>query len=610
MGTLGEPSLAKLTQVRFVDGLGGDNATADGSMNFPYKTIQAALNSASSDTLFWITPTDYTENIDFSLGPNNIHMKGWGPTDSALVKIIGQHTADGVQRVRIEDIQMAETAPGDVIFNLTGSVGSYFFKNVSANVSATTKFLEFNTATGFYVLEKCTLGGVVDMNGTPGSGVSLTLRDCTNGGEIRVSHANYTLFSVECPSHPFVTHTAGAVILRNISSMDRNGSGESIDSSAPDLASSLVELHGINLYSGSTDDFGIISITSCDFVLNGLAHDPNLNTYPADTAKRRQRSMRAADMDFTLYPDTGGIDINGALLPTGEQMYLNVRRGAIDIIKTLYSTATGRAAIRTDALGLDLEPDLFPGRGIISVELDKLVFLRGDRTFTSGFNKFSIESTYTVDFVNATFSAMFGLTNTVMYRQDGNIFGSGLLMNHATTYKNDPSVSGVRGIGPIFTFVHQPTFEADGAGNSVNHTQGRDFLSQPRYRGINGGVYTMTSIWRQFIGSGQILTGATLTKRTVFDAGLLSLMTGTLTDCTALNIENLTGQSTNAPKGVDNKIAAPGIQYEGGSGLWGIFTATPVGQQTVTGSRGGNVALASFLTAHANLGWIVDATTP
>ena len=41
----------------------------------------------------------------------------------------------------------------------------------------------------------------------------------------------------------------------------------------------------------------------------------------------------------------------------------------------------------------------------------------------------------------------------------------------------------------------------------------------------------------------------------------------------------------------------------------GVFGSTAVAKQTVTGSRGGNAALASLLTALANFGWITDSTT-
>lgn len=42
---------------------------------------------------------------------------------------------------------------------------------------------------------------------------------------------------------------------------------------------------------------------------------------------------------------------------------------------------------------------------------------------------------------------------------------------------------------------------------------------------------------------------------------------------------------------------------------FGAFAATPVAKQTVTGSRGGNAALASLLTGLANLGWITDSSS-
>ncbi len=42
---------------------------------------------------------------------------------------------------------------------------------------------------------------------------------------------------------------------------------------------------------------------------------------------------------------------------------------------------------------------------------------------------------------------------------------------------------------------------------------------------------------------------------------------------------------------------------------FGAYSATPVTKPTVTGSRVGNAALASLLTALANIGWIVDSST-
>lgn len=48
--------------------------------------------------------------------------------------------------------------------------------------------------------------------------------------------------------------------------------------------------------------------------------------------------------------------------------------------------------------------------------------------------------------------------------------------------------------------------------------------------------------------------------------------------------------------------------YDGSTKI-GVFGVTPVARPTVTGSRGGNAALASLLDALEALGWIVDSTT-
>lgn len=53
---------------------------------------------------------------------------------------------------------------------------------------------------------------------------------------------------------------------------------------------------------------------------------------------------------------------------------------------------------------------------------------------------------------------------------------------------------------------------------------------------------------------------------------------------------------------------APDIEIDN-SGNIGVFGTTPAAQQNITGSRGGNAALASLLTGLANLGWITDSTS-
>jgi hypothetical protein len=86
-------------------------------------------------------------------------------------------------------------------------------------------------------------------------------------------------------------------------------------------------------------------------------------------------------------------------------------------------------------------------------------------------------------------------------------------------------------------------------------------------------------------------------------------------------ISNLMGQSSQiSAGGVDDfEIYQPSGEIQlsiGGTtpvrvsgGTLGFFDATPVVKQTVSGSKGGNVALGNLITALANLGLITDSTT-
>lgn len=58
-----------------------------------------------------------------------------------------------------------------------------------------------------------------------------------------------------------------------------------------------------------------------------------------------------------------------------------------------------------------------------------------------------------------------------------------------------------------------------------------------------------------------------------------------------------------------NTINTKVSNVDGAANTLGFYGATPVAQQTVTGSRTDGTALASLLTVLANLGLIIDAST-
>lgn len=84
-----------------------------------------------------------------------------------------------------------------------------------------------------------------------------------------------------------------------------------------------------------------------------------------------------------------------------------------------------------------------------------------------------------------------------------------------------------------------------------------------------------------------------------FSSGDVGPNSGSDVLCRANEVRIATGIATG---GFDNRIQVIENKI-------GIFGAVPVLKQTVTGSRGGNAALANFLTAIANFGWIIDNST-
>lgn len=310
---------------------------------------------------------------------------------------------------------------------------------------------------------------------------------------------------------------------------------------------------------GSPNVLGLASLQGA-YDASGSA--PHILNSIANGAFSVQQDAAAAVADITQYRDAAGV----------------VQHSWQDDSLTLGPAVTD---IFADSLsGVNFTPALFPTRPTLNIDLDVLALIPTSRTFTSGVNKITFGSgaVFTLDFLNATTAAALIVNPRVVYNQDGNAFGSGTVVNHSTIYEGDSGST--RFIGPIFTFVHQPRIRASGAGSVVNHAQGRDFLSQPVYSAVNGATsYLMTGPWTQFFGQGQVLANATITFRRIFFAGaILPAPAGTVIDQTALLIDNLTPQTTNPAMGIENNIASPGIQYQGGTGLWGVFGATPVAQ--------------------------------
>ena len=88
------------------------------------------------------------------------------------------------------------------------------------------------------------------------------------------------------------------------------------------------------------------------------------------------------------------------------------------------------------------------------------------------------------------------------------------------------------------------------------------------------------------------------------DAGDLRLQLRTDDEATAINAVLINRTGT-----VVDQIELRGTAIKLNSTTLGFYGTTPAAKPTISGSRGGNAALASLLTQLAGLGLITDSTT-
>lgn len=190
------------------------------------------------------------------------------------------------------------------------------------------------------------------------------------------------------------------------------------------------------------------------------------------------------------------------------------------------------------------------------------------------------------------------ISNLVKDTSSGSTVGTGSVISRISTYvtPEDASVQGYP--GPIVL---------------RSETQARERLrlaGQEYYQAGNSsddGIALLLGLQRTgnrslwFADSAQLASNAT---NALLQMGILASGLGASFDVTATNISTplpLALQSSGGRTNVGGALAVSGnVAFNG---------ATPAAKPTITGSRGGNAALASLLTALAAIGLITDGTT-
>lgn len=180
---------------------------------------------------------------------------------------------------------------------------------------------------------------------------------------------------------------------------------------------------------------------------------------------------------------------------------------------------------------------------VIPVQIEnRLTLSDADRTITTSAD--SILLTYTGH--TYTLNGFWGPLNngcsiqalwfnpTIVNQTVGNGFGMGTLFNSNPTLKNPAAAA--NNFGPVFSFVHQPTYQADTKAITLPLDIG--FVAAPLYRVINGGTLAATTIEGMRLQY-DIGAGVTVTTRKGLHV-LEGTQSGTLTNQYGIDIDALT----------------------------------------------------------------------
>lgn len=169
--------------------------------------------------------------------------------------------------------------------------------------------------------------------------------------------------------------------------------------------------------------------------------------------------------------------------------------------------------------------------------------------------------------------------------------------------------SAMLGASGTVSFLYGTTGKVWNAGTGGTITKGSSFFARSPDALSGSAAYTNAFAFVQeaYPNDGTRVTNA-YGFNVCFPSGI-GLLPAELTFPGAmLDVQGAGNSSASRALRVRNSDGTGLLEINNGSAI-GVFGATPVTKPTVTGSRGGNAALASLVTALASFGWITDSTS-
>lgn len=201
------------------------------------------------------------------------------------------------------------------------------------------------------------------------------------------------------------------------------------------------------------------------------------------------------------------------------------------------------------------------GNDLTTMDSDGQVNLfASNQTYTAAKTLLKSNGTYTVDFANAFSPVAFDFNPTIIFKQNGFVFGSGAMFFGRPVIQNDSGST--RSMGPWLGFASNPTYQANGGTFSG---QAIDMVAGATFNRINSGTTSFSNHYNFWAQGGTVDTGATVTNRYGFFYQDVGTINGTLTSSAAFTSNTLNG--TNKTHFLMGTSTIP-------SGTWGIYQAS------------------------------------
>lgn len=235
----------------WVSDTNGDDTTGIGSMNRPFKTIQAAIDAhvSAGGCIINVMAGSFFENI--TVNKNAVTLIGVGTTDSQMIEILGHVTVDpAITRFRARDIQFDGQVNGTPTVTFNGTAGRHYFDNCSfihAGGAAETVLSWTGTCERWHDFTTCWIGGVANFGGTPASSAQARFTLCDGDtSNYQLAAANWTVRIQNTYRVGQVNHTAGELIMNDVMEFT-TASADGIVSTATTGGKNRMLLNGVNM---------------------------------------------------------------------------------------------------------------------------------------------------------------------------------------------------------------------------------------------------------------------------------------------------------------------------------------------------------------------------